>query len=175
MDNYGILTLAYCKYRIPVYFCGGKFLRPITFKKPFTITALFYSPFYYFSIYKIIVVTSPNVNGPIPESTLYSYSDDNWRQYNYYVTALDYHNSQNTTLVIGTGNIYTFEGGARYIDAPLESGRSYRVFIRLYSSASDPVRREGGGGERGGGRERERGREGGKDRGREGERERFYL
>ena len=116
------------------------------------------------------MVTSPNVNGPIPESTLYSYSDDNWRQYNYYVTALDYHNSQNTTLVIGTGNIYTFEGGARYIDAPLESGRSYRVFIRLYSSASDPVRREGGK-EREGGMEGERGREREREGGREGRRE----
>ena len=51
---------------------------------------------------------------------------------------------QNTTLTIGTGSIYSFEGegGARYFDAPLEAGTSYRVFIRLYSSISDAVRRE---------------------------------
>ena len=97
------------------------------------------------------MVTSPSVNGPFPESTLYSYSDDAWKQYQYYVTALHYHGSQNTTLTIGTGSIYSFDRGARYLDAPLEAGTSYRVFIRLYSGVSDAVRRERGRGGEGGG------------------------
>ena len=105
------------------------------------------------------MITSPSVNGPFPESTLYSYSDNAWKQYQYYATALHYDEMQNTTLTIGTGSIYSFEGEgrAKYLDAPLEAGTSYRVFIRLYSSVSDTVRREREG-------EEERGGEDGKVR-----------
>ena len=96
------------------------------------------------------------------------------------MTALYYYYNQSTAVTIGSGIRFTFDR-VSYTDVPLESGKVYRVFIRLYSGADTPVReregRRGRGGEKEKGSEREGGRkreEGGreKEREREGERER---
>ena len=60
-------------------------------------------------------------------------------------------------MTIGSGIRFTFDR-VSYTDVALESGKVYRVFIRLYSGADTPVR------EREGGREGERGRGGQKKR-----------
>ena len=67
-------------------------------------------------------------------------------------------------MTIGSGIRFTFDR-VSYTDVALESGKVYRVFIRLYSGADTPVRereggregkkrREGKGSEREGGRKR---------------------
>ena len=114
------------------------------------------------------MVTSLSVNtNSIPDSTLLPHDNPSWENYRYYVAALYYYYNQSTTVTIGSGIRFTFDG-VSYTDVALESGKAYRVFIRLYSGADKPVRKREEGRE--GGRERER--EGGREEGREGERER---
>ena len=69
------------------------------------------------------------------------------------MTALYYYYNQSTAVTIGSGIRFTFDR-VSYTDVALESGKVYRVFIRLYSGADTPVR------EREGGREGKRRREG---------------
>ena len=109
------------------------------------------------------MVTSLSVNtNSISDSTLLPHDNPSWENYRYYVAALYYYYNQSTTVTIGSGIRFTFDG-VSYTDVALESGKAYRVFIRLYSGADKPVRKREGG--------REREREGGRERGREGERE----
>ena len=105
--------------------------------------------------YKIVVVTSLSVNtNSIPDSTLLPHDNPSWENYRYYVAALYYYYNQSTTVTIGSGIRFTFDG-VSYTDVALESGKAYRVFIRLYSGADKPVRKREGGreGEREGERE----------------------
>ena len=100
------------------------------------------------------MVTSLSVNtNSIPDSTLLPHDNPSWENYQYYVAALYYYYNQSTTVTIGSGIRFTFDG-VSYTDVALESGKAYRVFIRLYSGADKPVRKREG--EREGGREGER-------------------
>ena len=74
-------------------------------------------------------------------------------------------------MTIGSGIRFTFDR-VSYTDVALESGKVYRVFIRLYSGADTPVREREGRRGRGGEKEKGSEREGGMEGGREGERER---
>ena len=100
----------------------------------FVITLNF---FFHFSIYKLIVVTN-NSEDPFPDTTLYPYTDSRWKSLGYYVTSLFHANNDDVTYTVGNRESRQYLG-VTYYNSPLSPDVSYRVFIRLYSSATDPV------------------------------------
>ena len=85
-----------------------------------------------------MVVVTGVCERPFPDDMLYPYTDDKWRELGYYITAVFKYTDDNTTIVVGNGIRYLFIDQA-YYNSPLESGTSYRVFIRLYSRAFNAV------------------------------------
>ena len=71
---------------------------------------------------------------------LYPHTDDKWRELGYYITAVFKHTDDNTCTTIFVGNRFQYLFlNQTYYNSPLETGTSYRVFIRLYSRALNAV------------------------------------
>ena len=83
------------------------------------------------------MVTNNN-EGPFPDTTLYPYSDNRWKSLGYYVTGVFHANNDDITYTVGNRKTQIYLG-VTYYNSPLSTDVSYRVFIRLYSSATDPV------------------------------------
>ena len=83
------------------------------------------------------MVTNNN-EGPFPDTTLYPYSDNRWKSLGYYVTGVFHANNDDMTYTVGNRESRQYLG-VTYYNSPLSTDVSYSVFIRLYSSATDPV------------------------------------
>lgn len=79
-----------------------------------------------------------NIEGPFNDTTLYSHSDRRWEPLGYYVTGLFTSNEADTTYTVGNRESRVYLGTS-YYNSPLSTDVTYRVFIRLYSSAQSPV------------------------------------
>ena len=83
------------------------------------------------------MVTNNN-EGPFNDTTLYPHSDTRWQSLGYYVTGLFTSNDDDVTYTVGNRESRVYLGTS-YYNSPLSTDVSYRVFIRLYSSAQSPV------------------------------------
>ena len=89
-----------------------------------------------YSHYLVVVVTGDSV---ISDSNLlYGYNDNEWRDFGYYVAAIFPANRSNTNFTLGDKTSSTLNGVA-YYNGPLEEDTAYRVFIKVYSAADNPV------------------------------------
>ena len=84
-----------------------------------------------------MVVTNNN-GGPFPDTTLYPHSDSRWKSLGYYVTSVFHASHDDLTYTVGNKESQQYLG-VTYYNSPLSTNVSYRVFIRLYSSAQSPV------------------------------------
>ena len=71
-------------------------------------------------------------------TTIYSNSDDSWKDLGYYATAAIIAEDDNMTFTVGDES-YTNYNFINYFNAALKEDTQYRVFIRLYSAANNPV------------------------------------
>ena len=84
-----------------------------------------------------MVVTNNN-GGPFSDTTLYPHSDSRWKLLGYYVTSVFHASHDDLTYTVGNKESQQYLG-VTYYNSPLYTDVSYRVFIRLYSAATDPV------------------------------------
>ena len=91
---------------------------------------------YVYSYYLVVVVSGDSV---ISDSNLlYGYDDNQWRGLGYYVVGIFPAYRDSTNFTLGDKTSSTFNGNT-YYNGPLEEDSAYRVFIKVYSAADNPV------------------------------------
>ena len=89
-----------------------------------------------YSHYLVVVVTGDSV---ISDSNLLcGYDDKRWRDLGYYVAGIFTAHKDNINFTLGDKTSSTFNEFT-YYNGPLEEDTAYRVFIRVYSAADNPV------------------------------------
>ena len=91
---------------------------------------------YMYSHYLVVVVTGDSVISN--SSILYGYNDTQWRNLGYYVAGIFPANKDDTNFTLGN-KTSTMLNGFTYYNGPLEEDTAYRVFIKVYSAAYNPV------------------------------------